>query len=530
LTGLAVTGDARLLTLGLLTRQEARELLAGRLGTERVAAEPEAVDELITLCARLSLALAITAALAATRPAHPLADLAAELRTVGGPLDALDAGEPTASARAVFSWSYEQLSPAAAGLFRLLGCHPGPDISAPAAASLAGVPPAQARQLLAELARAHLIAEHAPGRYAFHDLLRAYAAERARAVDGHPACRAATGRVLDHYLHTAYAAAVLLNPSRTSLSIAPPEPGVASEHPPGHRQARAWLEAEHHVLLAAAALAAETGFDRHAWQLPWIIWDYLDNGGHWQELAAVQRSALDAAARLGDADGQAAAHRALAGAYHQFARYDVARGHLADSLRLYRRAGDRAGQVDAHLTLGWMSACQERYADALRHCEEALGLLQEIGDQAWQARALHLIGRCCAHLGRHQQARESCQQALALLRERGHRPYEAETWHSLGEAEHQSGDHAAAVACHQRALSLFRELGDRHTQARVLTHLGDARHAAGQSQAARGAWREAAAILDALHHPDAGQLRARLLEHGPDETPARQPGTAAASR
>jgi tetratricopeptide (TPR) repeat protein len=423
----------------------------------------------------------------------------------------------------VFSWSYEQLPPGAARLFRLLGVHPGPDISAAAAASLAGVRPAHARHLLAELARAHLIAEQAPGRYMFHDLLRAYAGEQAHAVDSDPVRHAATGRVLDHYLHTAYAAAAQLNPSRTSLSIAPAEPGAVTERLAGPVQALAWFEAEHRVLLAAATLAAETGFDRHAWQLPWIIWDYLDNGGHWHELAAIQRSALSAAARLGDVRGQAAAHRALAGAYNRFARYDVARGHLADSLRLYRRVGDVAGQVDAHLTLGWMFACQDRYADALGHCEQAQGLLQCLGDQAWQARALHMIGRCCAHLGRHRQARASCQRALALLRERGHRSYEAETWHSLGDAEYQSGDHAAAAACYQRALSLFRELGDRHTQATILALLGDARHAAGETTSARTAWHEAVDILDGLHHPDAGRVRARLLN---DEALDRRPGTA----
>ena len=109
LTGLAATGDARLLPLGLLTEQEARELLAGRLGARRVEAEPEAVNELIRLCARLPLALAITAARAAARPEHPLAALAEELHAADGPLDALDAGDPTASVRSVFSWSYRQI-------------------------------------------------------------------------------------------------------------------------------------------------------------------------------------------------------------------------------------------------------------------------------------------------------------------------------------------------------------------------------------------------------------------------------------
>jgi DNA-binding SARP family transcriptional activator/tetratricopeptide (TPR) repeat protein len=511
LAGLAAVEGAQLLPLGLLTEQEARELLAARLGA-RVEAEREATDELIRLCARLPLALAVAAARAAARPEHPLAVVAAELRAADGPLDALDAGDPTASVRSVFSWSYRQLSPAAARLFRLLGIHPGPDISAPAAASLAGAESAQARVLLAELARAHLIAEHAPGRYAFHDLLRAYAAEQAHALDGDAARRAAVGRAIDHYLHTAHAAAVLVNPSRTSLRIAPPGPGITSERPTGERQALAWFEAEHHVLLAVGTLAAETGFDRHAWQLPLAIGDYLDASGHWHELAAVARSALDAAARLGEVGGQAAAHRVLGGAHAQLARYELARAHLANSLELYRRLGDRAGQAIVHLTVAWVTDFQDRHAETLVHCERALGLFQAVCDEVEEARTLATIGWCHAHLGRHEEAREFCRRALALLRERGHRLYEAGSWDTLGYAEHQSGDHAAAVACYQRALGLFREFGDRYCQATVLAHLGDTRHAAGQDQLARGAWHEAAAILDALHHPYAGTVRARLRQ------------------
>ena len=510
LTGLAAVEGARLLPLGLLTEQEARELLAGRFGAGRVEADPHAVDELIRLCARLPLALAVTAARAAARPEHPLADLAAELRAVGGPLDALDAGDPTASVRSVFSWSYRQLSPAAARLFRLLGLHPGPDITPPAAASLADVELAQARHLLAELARAHLVAEHAPGRYAFHDLLRAYAAEQARALDSDGARRAAVGRAVDHYLRTAHAAAALVNPSHTSLRIALPEPGVTGEHLASQRQALAWFEAEHHVLLAAAALAAGTGFDRQAWQLPLAIGEYLDAGGHWHELAVVARNGLDAATRLGEVGGRAAAHRVLAGAHAQLARYDLAHAHLADSLELYRRLGDQTGEAVVHRTVAWVSDLQERYAETLGHCERALVLFQAVGDQVEQARTLATIGWCHAHLGGLREAREFCQRALGLLPERGHRLYEAGIWDNLGYVEHRSGDHVTAVACYERALAMFREFGDRYCQATVLAHLGDTRHAAGQSQEARRAWQEAVAILDALHHPYADTVRGRL--------------------
>ena len=118
LTGLVVTEGAYPLTLDLLTDAEAHELLARRVSPQRLDAETAATDELIGLCARLPLALSIAAARAASQPALPLAALAADLRDAGGRLDALDAGHAAANVRAVFSWSYQQLDPPAARMFR----------------------------------------------------------------------------------------------------------------------------------------------------------------------------------------------------------------------------------------------------------------------------------------------------------------------------------------------------------------------------------------------------------------------------
>src|SRR5206468_3770889 len=139
--------------------------------------DPRVVDGIVTRCARLPLALAIVAARAATHPAFPLATLASALLDARGGLDALSGDDPATDMRAVLSWSYRALGPAAARLFRLLGLHPGPDISAPAAASLVGVPVSRARPVLAELTTVHMLTEHSPGRYALHDVLQAYAAE-----------------------------------------------------------------------------------------------------------------------------------------------------------------------------------------------------------------------------------------------------------------------------------------------------------------------------------------------------------------
>jgi len=294
LAGLVARDGAARLDLDLLPLDEAVALLGELIG-ERARADPRAAAELARQCARLPLALRVAAELAAARPQVPLADLVAGLAGQQRRLDLLDAGDdPRTAVRAVFSWSCQQLSNQAARMFALLGIHPGPDITTAAAASLAATPETDAGRLLRELARAHLIAEHLPGRYAFHDLLRAYAAEQAHHTGSDTGRREATGRVLDHYLHTAARAALLLNPSKEPVVLAPPRAGAAPEQPADHPQALAWFEAEHQVLLAALALAAESGFDTHAWQLPWAMAPFLQARGHWQEWAATQRTALAA--------------------------------------------------------------------------------------------------------------------------------------------------------------------------------------------------------------------------------------------
>jgi DNA-binding SARP family transcriptional activator/tetratricopeptide (TPR) repeat protein/DNA-binding XRE family transcriptional regulator len=511
LSGLAVREGARLLSLDVLTELEARQMLAARLGAGKVAAQHDAMSEIVRLCARLPLALAITAGRAASRPRLSLDDLAAELRGAASRLDVLDGGDAATSVRAVLSWSYDQLTPPAAGMFRLLGIHPGPDISAAAAASLAGVEVGQARQALAELTAASLLAEHTGDRYAFHDLLRDYAAEQARATDDEQARREATGRVLDHYVHTGHSAALLISPARDPITLHPPQPGVTPERPASLEQALGWLQAEYQVLLGAVSLADSAGFGVHAWQIPWTMADFLDRRGRWHEEAATQRTAVTAAERLGDTAGQAVSLRLLARTCERLGDYDHALGHYAACLGLYQQLGDRAGEAKVHHLLGVLAERQDRHADALGHAEQALRLYQAIGDRQGQASMLNNIGWVHASLGDHQQARALCQQSISLAAELGMRHNEACAWDSLGYAEHHLGNLAEAAGCYQRALSIFREFGDRLNEAQILTHLGEAHRDAGELPEARAAWQQALDILDDLRHPLADEVRIKLL-------------------
>jgi tetratricopeptide (TPR) repeat protein len=380
-------------------------------------------------------------------------------------------------------------------MFRLLGLHPGPDITVPAAASLAALAEAGARRLLRELALAHMIGEHLPGRFAFHDLLRAYAAEQARHTEGDSDRHEATGRVLDHYLH------------KETVTLAPPRPGAAPGQLADYSRALAWFEAEDRVLLTALTLAGGTGFDSHAWQLPWAMTTFLQIRGHLQEWATTQHTALAAATRLGDIAGRAVCSRLLAWAC---AEYDQARGHFASSLTLYQRLGDHVGEARVQQGLSWLHEHQGRYADALDHSEQALRLHQATGDKASEAQALNNVGWCHGLLGDYRQSRAFCRRSLTLCAETGQRRLEGNAWDSLGYAEHHLGNLAEAAACYERALNLLREAGHRPTEAITLTHLGDTRQEADELAQAREAWQQALAILEDLQHPDADQVRAKL--------------------
>jgi DNA-binding SARP family transcriptional activator/tetratricopeptide (TPR) repeat protein len=510
LSGLVVAESAHPLTVDLLSTAEAHDLLTRRLGRARVAAEPYTVDDIIGRCARLPLALSIVASRAAAHPGFPLARLADELRHTREGLNAFAGDDATTDLRAVFSWSYHTLSAGAARLFRLLGLHPGPDLTLRAAASLAGVPVRQVRLLLAELTRAHLVTEHVPGRYTFHDLLRTYATELAHGLDTDAERRAALHRMLDHYLHTAHTADRLVDAHRSPITLTPPQPGVTPDELDGFAQAMAWFAVEHPVLLAAVALAADAGFDAHAWKLTWTMSTFLDRAGHWQDWAQTHRIALEAARRLDDPAWQAHAHRFLGRALATLGRHDEAYPQFRHAIDLYLICGDQLGETQAHRNLSWAYGLGGDQEQSLRLGQRALELARAIGHRTEQAHALNTVGWCHAQLGNYREALADCKQALALHHE-AHDPVgEAAAWDSLGFVHHHLGHYRQAAACYRHACELRRETGEPYNEARTLCRLGDTYQAAGEAGPARDAWQRALDIFDELGVSEATEVRGKL--------------------
>jgi len=512
LAGLVAAEGARPLPLDVLSAAEATELLSRRLGPERVAAEPDAADELIGQCAGLPLALSVTCARAVTRPGKALADLAAELRDARARLDALETGDMLTDLRAVFSWSYCMLSQPAARMFRLLGVHAGPDVSAAAAASLAGLPAVRARAALAELIRASLLTEDAAGRLGCHELLRAYAAEQAVAGETEAEREAARRRLLDHYVRTSRAASARLYPARGHVELPPALPDVAGEEFGSYEAALAWFSAEHRVLNAVLAMATESGLDSYCWTLAWYWSPILKRRGQLREVVALQRTALTCAARLGDLVGLAHLHYDLGQVSGRLGDFAAGYEHLSWALELFTQLGDRAniGQVrhGLALLLNW----QDRHAEALVHATEALRLRRAFAEPAVVAYSEHVVGWTYAHLGQHAEGLRHCRRALELHRESGSRSGAADTLDSIGYVYGELADYDQAIAYYEQALDIYRDLGEPENHSGALIRLGDAQLAAGLPAHARHSWEQALAVLNRIPGVDTRQVRSRLAQ------------------
>ena len=511
MSGLVAREAAARVLLEPLPEDEAVTVLGHTLGSPRLAAERRAAGEIAMWCGFLPLALRIAADRAQARPRLKLAVLASELSAERERLDVLAAdGDESAAVRSAFSWSYQALPHGAARMFRLLSLHPGPDVSIPAAAALAGVTSPQGRRLLESLTGVHLLEETDSGRYRFHDLLRLYSAERAHTEQTDQDRSAATIRMLTWYLHTADAADRILAPNRRHLQLEPPEPACRPLAFTSYSRALAWCDAEHANLAAATVLAADAGQHAMAWGIPAALWSFYTLRKPWDEWIASSRIGLAAARHLHDRHGEAATLNSLALAYYDLRRFPEALDHCQQVLAITREAGDRQGEGASVINLGTMYMRLHRLDEALRCYEQSLVICREIADRYREALALNNMGEVYSELGRCEQALGCFRQALTVWHEIGDKYGEADSLHNCGDVSGALGRPDDAQLSYQRALALRREIGDRLGEATTLHRLGGLWDAAGQAVKAREAWNQALDIYRDLGHPQATELRSLL--------------------
>ncbi|GGP58281.1 AfsR/SARP family transcriptional regulator [Saccharothrix coeruleofusca] len=508
--GLVARQGAAPIAMTPLPDSQAHQLLERVVGADRVARDREAVRRLVGLCGGLPLALTAVAARAVLNPDFELAALADELSAERGRVASLD--DDRLGVRAVLSWSYRALSDRAARLFRLLDVHPGAAISAHSTTSLLGGDHAGTRAALAELAGVHLMVEARPGWFTFHDVLRVYATVEARS-DSADEQAAARERVLDHYLHSAFAAVMLVHPQRDPCPVPfePPALGVVVERPADADAAWKWFDQEYQALLGAFDAAVEAGRDLLAWQLCWTLTTVFERRGRWRDWLAMLDSAIAAATRTGHEAAVALLVYNLSHACQRVEDIDGAFAALRRCLMLFEKLGDHAGLGRAHRGLAWMHEISGRPEDALVHGRLSLEHYLAADHQLGVAGARSALSLYHAQLGDYEAALEEGHLALRLNRLIGHAYGEANTLDNIGWAHHVRGDHVEAVRYFQESIELFRKQGASALEIEVLQHLAEAQKAGGDSAAAAATWRRAVELSDGFQHRYAEELRTRLV-------------------
>ncbi|GAB3655273.1 AfsR/SARP family transcriptional regulator [Glycomyces tarimensis] len=421
------------LTLGPLADLDARDLVA-RL----VAVPAAAAEELADLCGRLPLALRIAAANLSEGPRPDVASYIARLAGDDrlGSLQIVGSADD-AAVRAVFESSYRAMPHDARRLFRLLGTIPGPDITAEAAASLAGTGADAAERALDRLVGAHLVERHRPGRYRLHDLLGLYAAERAETEDSRADIDTAVERLLKWYLHRADACRGRLYPSFFHLPLperreTPIEMDAAT--------AGAWLKAEHKNLLAVVLHAADHGPRRISWLLNDVLRGYMWLGVHGADGLRAGRAALAAARAEGDLAGQTVAELSLVTALLRSNRPQDAIDHGLRAVELASEADLLPCRAAAQQNIAHACASLGRLREAIAHAEAAELAYRELGKAEGRCAALTMLAVAHNHLGEVDTAIGHLEEALELAVEHGKFTFEASLRANLALAHLLRGD------------------------------------------------------------------------------------------
>ena len=457
LAGLVAVDGARQILLEPFTAGQSRRLLIELLGERRVREDAPAARALAEACAHLPLALRIVGADLSLRPDATLAGKVAALAGGDRLAGLVLPGDDPAGVSAAFRHSYDALPPVARRLFRLLGVAPVRDITAPAAAALAGLTEAETRPLVAALAGACLLDEHRTGRYAFHDLLREYAARLAAVVDGPAERQEAITRLLDWHVTRADTADRLLYPHVWRMGPAAEPEGTPALN---REAARNRLDDELPNLVAGARHAATGKHGAFAWRIADAVRGYLWHGAHIVEWRAIAEAGRQAAERLDDRYARAAMSQSLAFLATTCHAPDAV-DRYRTALRLARESGWRAGETLALGNLGRTYNDLGRLAEAVECLEESLAIGAELDTPARLAADTGNLGIVLAELGHLSRATEMHARALAMFRDLGAHAACATALNNLAMAHWATGRPDLALPMIQESITLHRDAAAR---------------------------------------------------------------------
>lgn len=508
---LATLDDATVLPLGHLPVADSVALLRSVVGADRLRGEPHAGEllaQIADLCGRLPLALRIAAGRYRVRHHQPLADLVEKLSGAGNRLTELDDDERSVTAS--FRTSLHDLPASLARLFALLSVDPGADFDAWAAAALADLPVPGAATQLSRLADRHLIAEHAAGRYRFHDLIGTFAQQYAQeAVPAADRARALQ-RLADYFLRTAEAADLLIAPFQYRVPLGPPSQAVACPAFGDYGAALSWLTAEQGNLADTCTAAGAAGLDTVCWQLAYTMRGYFYLTKSLRPWRVTHEAALAAARRSGDVKAEAMIVNNLGLAHLEAGSGDLAAGCYRQARDMFTGVGDRHGANTARANLVWLLFSEQRLTEFLTEMEPVLSFYRETGAERNAAITLRGMGLAEGQLGRTAESVARLHQALEVFTRLELRLDTAMTWNALGEAYQHSGETQPAARAFAAALDTSGQCGSDYELARAHHRLGQLAAGAGERESARRHWAAAVDGYQRVGAVQAAEVQAAL--------------------
>jgi DNA-binding SARP family transcriptional activator/tetratricopeptide (TPR) repeat protein len=549
-TGLVARDGVAGVTVHTLSMDDSVVLLRGDITDGRADDDPASVQALAASCGGLPVALRLMGPYAAHRPRARLADIARELDSCAALLAATGEEDEWDTPQGAFYLSFKALSPEAADLFRVLGLHPRPGFGRPAACALLGREIAETERQLKALTDAHLLEPEGSHRYRLHDLLQAYAADRARRDISGEQRHEAVERLVDFYCRTASAAARTLMPYSEPVPAVPTPTEATPLTFDTEDEALRWCMQERDNLIAATRLAAEYQLHEYAWRIPAAMGRVFERSGFEKDFLDSLYPAIESARTAGSREAEVGMLTHLGGSF--FVRHDYRRAlfHFQQALEVAQRTGDPSvlgpslhNVGSAHLKLGNTDA-------AIRLYQQAIELERARGSSEGVASCLHQLGVAYRQAGRHEEALHHCHRALQLREEIKDARGQGDTLTELAALSHDRGQPDRAIAlgmraldmyeraqekvkatrtltvlatvhldtgslpdaadCAGRAIELCSETGDDIALAQALHILGRVHHAGADHEAASAAWTRAVRILDTAEHAEAEAVRERL--------------------
>ncbi|MCF6521842.1 BTAD domain-containing putative transcriptional regulator [Streptomyces sp. JJ36] len=518
---------ARHVPLGMMKRDEARELLGTIAGPDRLQEAGTDADRVLSGCGLLPLAVRIAGARLANRPGWTPGLLADFLHDERGRLDQLQTGEM--EVRASAELSYRHLPEPAATAFRAFGRLAGEAVPG----WLVAVATGQAAEVPGELET--LLDEHLVEvvgtdrlglpRYRMHDLLRCYARELAETEPAGVRLRRRL-QVVDALTALARTANAAMPTRFLGVLGEPVQPaGPAAELTRTVRdQPVEWFETERRILVAAVESALRLGSVSRAADLAIELASFFDMRGYYGDWLRTHQRVLDAMpaltgtraaallrnlgqlhlyqdrygdallafdtsralfAELGHAYGEAVAAVGAGSVHRVVGALDVALKAFTDALHRFAESGDRHGEAVAHNAIASVWLERRDPEAAAPWLDGALELSREVGDRHREAQVRRRIAVLHELRGAPRAARAELDGALGILDDLADTHCAAYVQQSIGELCLRQGDAGQASALLVGALAVQQQLGDRRAEARVACLLGELHHETGRDRTAR---------------------------------------------